>query len=107
MDTAFAPEDIAFRDEVRAFFAQAYDEELRRRLTSLQYRVTRQSGTEPPFQNAYWDNHEDGIYVDVVSGEERHLKVLEIARAVAFFVTEASSFVSGQVLRVDGGQLMA
>jgi len=45
------------------------DEDLRRRLTPLQYRVTRQSGTEPPFKNRYWNNKAAGIYVDVVSGE--------------------------------------
>lgn len=38
-------------------------------LTPLQYRVTQQDGTEPPFDNAYWDNKEEGIYVDIVSGE--------------------------------------
>jgi peptide methionine sulfoxide reductase msrA/msrB len=43
--------------------------ELRALLTRLQYRVTQQNGTEPRFQNEYWDNHRDGIYVDVVSGE--------------------------------------
>ena len=35
----------------------------------MQYRVTQQDATEPPFRNAYWDHHADGIYVDVVSGE--------------------------------------
>ena len=45
------------------------DEELRGRLTSLQYDVTQREGTEPPFHNEYWDNHEPGIYVDVVTGE--------------------------------------
>jgi peptide methionine sulfoxide reductase msrA/msrB len=35
----------------------------------MQFKVTRQDGTEPPFQNEYWDNHEPGIYVDVISGE--------------------------------------
>jgi peptide methionine sulfoxide reductase msrA/msrB len=45
------------------------DAELRRALTPLQYQVTQHEGTERPFQNEFWDNHEDGIYVDVVSGE--------------------------------------
>jgi len=44
------------------------DAELRRRLTPLQYKVTRQDGTEPAFSNAYWNNHEPGIYVDIISG---------------------------------------
>ena len=39
------------------------------RLTPAQYRVTQQDGTEPAFRNEYWNNHEAGIYVDVVSGE--------------------------------------
>jgi len=43
--------------------------ELRKRLSSLQYNVTQEDGTEPAFQNEYWNNHADGIYVDVVSGE--------------------------------------
>ncbi len=45
------------------------DEELRKRLTPIQYRITRENGTEPPFNNPYWDNHDQGIYVDIVSGE--------------------------------------
>ena len=44
------------------------DEELRQYLTPIQYRVTQQEATEPPFENAYWDQKEKGIYVDVVSG---------------------------------------
>ena len=48
---------------------QYSDEELRQRLTPIQYRVTRQEGTEPAFMNAYWNNHAPGLYVDVVSGE--------------------------------------
>ncbi|MFG6491242.1 peptide-methionine (R)-S-oxide reductase MsrB [Microbacterium sp. P03] len=39
------------------------------RLTPSQYTVTQQDGTEPPFRNEYWNTHEDGIYVDVVSGQ--------------------------------------
>jgi methionine-R-sulfoxide reductase len=42
---------------------------LKQKLTAEQYRVTQECGTEPPFRNAYWDNHRAGIYVDVVSGE--------------------------------------
>ena len=44
-------------------------EELRSKLTSMQFHVTQQCGTEPPFKNEYWNNHRAGIYVDVVSGE--------------------------------------
>jgi methionine-R-sulfoxide reductase len=43
--------------------------ELRQQLTQEQYHVTQENGTEPAFKNEYWDNHEPGIYVDVVSGE--------------------------------------
>ncbi len=43
--------------------------ELKKNLSSEQFEVTQQCGTEPPFHNAYWDNHKPGIYVDVVSGE--------------------------------------
>jgi methionine-R-sulfoxide reductase len=45
------------------------DEELRKKLTQEQYDVTQHEATEAPFHNAYWDNHKDGIYVDVVTGE--------------------------------------
>ncbi|GAB3976062.1 peptide-methionine (R)-S-oxide reductase MsrB [Plantactinospora veratri] len=45
------------------------DPEAISRLSEQQYHVTQESGTEPPFRNAYWDTKEPGIYVDVVSGE--------------------------------------
>ncbi|WP_437804400.1 bifunctional methionine sulfoxide reductase B/A protein [Sorangium sp. So ce693] len=45
------------------------DEELRKQLTPLAYEVTQRDATEPPFRNAFWDNHEAGLYVDVASGE--------------------------------------
>ena len=50
-------------------FTKPGDRELQERLTPLQYQVTQHEATEPPFRNEYWDNHADGIYVDVVSGE--------------------------------------
>ncbi len=50
-------------------FRKPDDGSLKSRLTPLQYEVTQHSATEPPFRNEYWDNHEPGIYVDVVSGE--------------------------------------
>lgn len=44
-------------------------QELRQRLTPRQYEITQQAGTEPPFQNEFWDHKQAGIYVDIVSGE--------------------------------------
>ena len=58
-----------------AFIAKHWDqqesnrEQLKNKLTKLQYEVTQQSATEPPFRNEYWDNKQDGLYVDIVSGE--------------------------------------
>jgi len=45
------------------------DATLRNKLSPLQYKVTQEEGTEPPFQNEYWDNKREGIYVDILSGE--------------------------------------
>jgi peptide-methionine (R)-S-oxide reductase len=45
------------------------DAELKSQLTKDQYHITRECGTETPFHNAYWDNHEPGIYVDIITGE--------------------------------------
>jgi len=50
-------------------FSRPSDADLRKKLTPMQYRVTQDDGTEPPFNNAYWDNKREGIYVDIVSGE--------------------------------------
>jgi peptide methionine sulfoxide reductase msrA/msrB len=50
-------------------FVKPDDQTLRKRLTAMQYKVTQQNGTEPPFQNEYDGKKHEGIYVDVVSGE--------------------------------------
>lgn len=50
-------------------FKKPTQEELKKKLTPEQYQCTQEAGTERPFHNAYWNNHEDGIYIDVVSGE--------------------------------------
>ena len=50
-------------------YTKPSDNELRKRLTALQFKVTQQEGTEPPFKNEYWNNHKAGIYTDIVSGE--------------------------------------
>jgi peptide methionine sulfoxide reductase msrA/msrB len=50
-------------------YAKPPEAELKKKLTPIQYEVTQNEGTEPPFRNEYWDNHKAGIYVDVVSGE--------------------------------------
>jgi len=52
-----------------ATFKKPSEAELRKTLTPAQYNVTQEQGTEAPFHNPYWDNHQSGIYVDVVSGE--------------------------------------
>jgi methionine-R-sulfoxide reductase len=53
----------------RRVFVKPSDAELKKKLTRLQYSVTQDAATETPFHNEYWDNHEAGIYVDIVSGE--------------------------------------
>jgi peptide methionine sulfoxide reductase msrA/msrB len=50
-------------------FSKPSEAELRRRLTPIEYEVTQNDATEPPFRNPFWDNHQEGLYVDVASGE--------------------------------------
>ena len=54
---------------IESHWEKPYEEDLKRRLTPLQYEVTQNAATEPPFRNEFWDHSEEGIYVDIVSGE--------------------------------------
>jgi peptide methionine sulfoxide reductase msrA/msrB len=70
-----APQEVKKVGETKKATAEAKafvkpdDQTLRKRLEPLQYQVTQQDGTEPPFANEYYDNKRPGIYVDIVSGE--------------------------------------
>ena len=69
---ASAASDVALaatKEDPMANFTKPTEAELKSKLTPLQFKVTQEEGTEAPFRNEYWDNHEAGIYVDVVSGE--------------------------------------
>jgi peptide methionine sulfoxide reductase msrA/msrB len=61
--------NIAFAIAEEKKYEKPSSQELQQKLTDLQYKVTQKDGTEPPFQNEYWDNQQAGIYVDIVSGE--------------------------------------
>lgn len=66
---ATARENMPVSSSVDARWPKPDAETLRRTLTPLQFDVTQNAGTEPPFHNAYWDHHASGLYVDVVTGE--------------------------------------
>src|SRR5215471_5412388 len=66
---AESTEPPAFKPETMKDFKKPGTAELKKKLSPEEFAVTQQSGTEPAFHNAYWNNHKPGIYVDVVSGE--------------------------------------
>ena len=67
--TACMPVPKLPQDDSKKSSGTSSQADLRKKLTPLQYEVTQEEGTEPPFQNEYWDNKKEGIYVDIVSGE--------------------------------------
>ncbi|HEY6003470.1 MAG TPA: peptide-methionine (R)-S-oxide reductase MsrB [Anaeromyxobacter sp.] len=67
-ETPASPSNAQERAKMSTF-TKPSDQELKKKLTREQYDVTQHEGTEPPFRNAYWNEHRPGIYVDVVSGE--------------------------------------
>jgi peptide methionine sulfoxide reductase msrA/msrB len=71
LEEVWGGEDVSQRrnDSKWESFAKPSEDQLKEMLTPLQYKVTQQDGTEPPFRNDYWDNKSPGLYVDVVSGE--------------------------------------
>ncbi len=54
----------------------------KKELTQLQYEVTQQCGTEPPFKNEYWNNNREGIYVDIVSGSRSLAQTISLTQGV-------------------------
>jgi len=69
LEKVWGKEMEAVKPKAEESYKKPDDATLKKRLTSLQYEVTQKNGTERPFQNEYWDNHKEGIYVDIVSGE--------------------------------------
>jgi len=69
VEAGFEPDYSKYSEAGRVSYHKPSDAKLRKRLAPLQYEVTQEEGTEPPFQNEYWDEKRPGIYVDVVSGE--------------------------------------
>jgi len=67
--TIFSLQMIGAKDMDYKNFKKPSEDELKKILTPIQFKVTQKDGTEPPRQNEYWDNKKEGIYVDVVSGE--------------------------------------
>jgi peptide methionine sulfoxide reductase msrA/msrB len=70
IESVWAKDDRpAVADTRSGKYTKPADDILRQKLTPMQYKVTQSDGTEPPFNNAYWNNKQEGIYVDIVSGE--------------------------------------
>ena len=69
LEKIWSTEPEKMHSKAKSTYTRPGDAELKERLTPLQYAVIQKDKTEPPFNNKYWDNKKDGIYVDIVSGE--------------------------------------
>jgi len=69
LEAVWGKEEMMQKEKPVDTYVKPSETELKKRLTPLQYKVTQEEGTEPPFNNEYWDNKKAGIYVDIVSGE--------------------------------------
>ena len=69
LEKTWGTEDKKNQGETTMEYRKPSKEELKKKLTTLQYQVTQEEGTEPPFSNEYWNNKKEGIYVDIASGE--------------------------------------
>jgi len=69
LEKTWGTEDKKNPGETTMEYRKPSKEELKKKLTALKYQVTQEEGTEPPFNNEYWENKKEGIYVDIVSGE--------------------------------------
>ncbi len=69
LDKTWGPGRGKIKPLTESQYKKPEDAMIKKTLTPLQFKVTQEDGTEPPFQNEYWDNKRDGIYVDIVSGE--------------------------------------
>jgi peptide methionine sulfoxide reductase msrA/msrB len=70
METAPMDKEMEkMKEDKMSMWTRPSDADIKKKLTPMQYKITQHEGTEPPFDNAFWDNKKEGIYVDIVSGE--------------------------------------
>lgn len=84
-------------EEIIKNCTKSSDQELRQKLTPLQYHVTQQAGTELPHRNEYWNNEAEGLYVDIVSGEPLFSSREKFASSCGWAISTSFSFLNGFV----------
>ena len=75
LEKTWSIDDKKNQGETTMKYQKPSKEVLEKKLTPLQYKVTQEEGTEPPFENEYWNNKKEGIYVDIVSGEPLFISI--------------------------------